>query len=437
MNNFSVMNAKIFDGHRTIPSTSIRVEDGLIAELGSLRLSESDPGVIDARGGTLLPGLIDAHVHLLPGSLRQAATFGVTTLIDQFSKPDLTASEAISRTLPGHADFRTCSIGATAPGGHPTMAYSPFPYLESPSGAHQFVADRVSEGATHIKVFYEDGSTSPHATPTLSLDTIFALVNAAHEAKLIVVAHATTSKAAIEVLRCDVDVLAHAPFDEIAPAQLSEIARSGVKVVTTMSIADGFPGADGILPILGQPELARRIGAAWAHVIEQQGQRWLPEPLPDFSAIAVNVRNLRAAGVTLLAGTDAPNPGIMHGASLHRELQHLVAAGLTPAEAIAATTSSPAETFSLHDRGTITEGQRADLALISGDPTKTISDTQKIRQVWIRGHEVDLGGYVSSDDEASGIASLHATTAKIMTAISKLWPDFPAAAPDKNPRPNE
>lgn len=425
MNSFSIMNAKIFDGYKSIRSTTIRVEDGMIAEVGSLGISESDPDVIDARGGTLLPGLIDAHVHLLPGSLRQAATFGVTTLIDQFSKPDLTASESISRTQPGCADFRTSSIGATAPDGHPTMAYSPFPYLEGPSGAHQFVADRVSEGATHIKVLYEDGSTSPHATPALRLDSIRALVFAAHEANLIVVAHATTSKAAIEVVRCGVDVLAHAPFDELAPAQLAEIASSGVKVIATMSIADGFPSADRKLPILGQPELARRIGSTWTNVIEQQGQRWLPEPLPDFSIIAVNVHNLRAAGVTLLAGTDAPNPGIIHGASMHRELQHLVSAGLTPAEALVASTSSTAQAFKLHDRGTIAVGQRADLVLVPGDPTLTISDTQNIRHVWVRGCEVDLNGYVSSDDEAAGIASLHATTAKIMTAISNLWPDFP------------
>jgi imidazolonepropionase-like amidohydrolase len=433
MNSFSVMNAKIFDGRRSIPARTIRVEDGHIAEVGSLGMRESDAGVIDARGGTILPGLIDAHVHLLPGSLRQAATFGVTMLIDQFSKPDLVASEATFRAQPGYADFRTSSIGATAPGGHPTMAYSPFPYLEGPSGADQFVAERVSEGATHIKVLYEDGSTSPHATPTLNLATIRSLVRAAHEANLIVVAHATTSKAAIDVVRCGVDVLAHAPFDEIAPVQLSEIARSGVKVITTMSIADGFPGADRKLPILGQPELARRLGAAWTKVIEQQSQRWLPDPLPDFSIIAVNVRNLRAVGVSLLAGTDAPNPGIIHGASMHRELQHLVWAGLTPTEALTAATGSTAEAFNLHDRGTIAVGQRADLLFVTGDPTVQITDTQNIRHAWVRGRPVDLDGYVSSDDEASGIASLHATTAKIMTAIIKLWPEFPASGTRHTP----
>lgn len=164
MNSFSLVNARIFDGHRSIPATTIRVEGGVITQIGAPGIIESGPAAIDARGGTLLPGFIDAHVHLLPGSLRQAATFGVTTLIDQFSKPDLIAAESLARAQPGRADFRTSSIGATAPGGHPTMAYSPFPYLEGPSGAHKFVADRIAEGATHIKVLYEDGSTSPHAT---------------------------------------------------------------------------------------------------------------------------------------------------------------------------------------------------------------------------------------------------------------------------------
>lgn len=70
-------------------------------------------------------------------------------------------------------------------------------------------------------------------------------------------------------------------------------------------------------------------------------------------------------------------------------------------------------------------GQRADLVLVTGDPTTTITATQNICHAWVRGPKVELDAYVSSVDEASGIASLHATTAKIMTAISKLWPDFP------------
>src|SRR5699024_3472014 len=81
---------------------------------------------------------------------------------------------------------------------------------------------------------------------------------------------------------------------------------------------------------------------------------------------------LHAAGVRILAGTDAPNPGLVFGASLHRELQLLVCAGLPPAEALVAATTAPAELFGL-DRGRLRVGAPADLLLVDGDPTRYIT----------------------------------------------------------------
>ena len=80
------------------------------------------------------------------------------------------------------------------------------------------------------------------------------------------------------------------------------------------------------------------------------------------------------------AGTDAPNSGTAHGASLHGELQLLVEAGLTPTEALAAATSAPAAAFHLTDRGRIAPGLRADLVLVEGDPTADILQTRAIVQ---------------------------------------------------------
>ena len=94
------------------------------------------------------------------------------------------------------------------------------------------------------------------------------------------------------------------------------------------------------------------------------------------------VRQLRAAGVPILAGSDAPNPGTSHGAALHRELELLVQAGLTPAEALAAATSAPAKAFRLADRGRIAPGLRADLVLVAGDPTADVTATRNIVRIW-------------------------------------------------------
>ena len=87
----------------------------------------------------------------------------------------------------------------------------------------------------------------------------------------------------------------------------------------------------------------------------------------------------------MLAGTDAPYPGLTYGASLHRELEHLVNAGLTPAAALAAGTSAVAGAFRMKDRGRIQTGMRADLLLVDGDPSKDIRATRNIAAIWKRG----------------------------------------------------
>jgi imidazolonepropionase-like amidohydrolase len=102
-----------------------------------------------------------------------------------------------------------------------------------------------------------------------------------------------------------------------------------------------------------------------------------------------NVRRLHRAGVTILAGTDASNPGTAHGPSIHEEMELLVRAGMTPSEAIAASTAKPAAFFGTADRGRIATGLRADLLLVDGDPTVDIKATRRIVGIWKNGYPVD------------------------------------------------
>jgi imidazolonepropionase-like amidohydrolase len=94
------------------------------------------------------------------------------------------------------------------------------------------------------------------------------------------------------------------------------------------------------------------------------------------------VTALHRAGVPILAGTDAPSPGLAHGLSIHHELELLVRSGLTPLEALASATSEPARAFGFRDRGRIAEGLRADLVLVNGDPTVDITATRDIVGIW-------------------------------------------------------
>ena len=98
----TIVNAKVFDGTKPRDCTSVRFADGLITKCSVASAAQEGDEVIDAGGGTVLAGLIDAHVHLVPGALAQSLTFGVTTVLDMFSKPDL-----VARAKEGPAPVRT------------------------------------------------------------------------------------------------------------------------------------------------------------------------------------------------------------------------------------------------------------------------------------------------------------------------------------------
>ncbi|WP_405061521.1 amidohydrolase family protein [Kribbella sp. NBC_01505] len=422
------LRTRLVDRGAVLPADCLRVEDGRITAIGGPDIAQ--PGDELIHEGTLLPGLIDAHVHLVPGATRLATTYGVTTLIDQFSQPDLIAAERAAG-----ADFRTSSIGATAPGGHPTLAFAPFPYVANPAEAKQFVADRIAEGADHLKLIYDDGASAGMSIPSLDEPTVRALVEGAHANDLKVVAHVSTAAGAVTVVGCGVDVLAHAPSDAMTPAQVATVASAGVAVIATLDIVDGFTpdqasgdrsgDDDGRLPLLREAELAVRMPARWRRLVDNQSRRWMPPEAPDNSMARANTLALLRAGAPVLAGTDAPNPGLIFGASLHRELRHLVRAGLAPSEALIAATSAPAEVFGLPDRGRLTVGARADLLLVDGDPLTDITASQQVRRTWVAGEAVVPADYAGSETELAGIHFIGETTHRILTALEEMWPGFP------------
>lgn len=410
-------------------ATVVRVVDGRIAAVGGPAVVEDGDAIIDGCAGWLLPGLVDAHVHLGPGTARLAALHGVTTVVDQFSTADLLVDELERTSRPAagvSASVCVAGVGATAPGGHPSMAYAPIPYVTGPQDAQSFVRARIDEGATHLKIIYDDGMGAHLDLAALSEETIRALVSAAHTAGLVVVAHVSTADGAVLAARCGVDVLGHVPFEPLGAEQVTELAACGVAVIATLSIVDGSPDQGGRLPLEVDPILSPRLTTAWARVLRAQAQRWMPPGGLEVQVARANIAALHAAGVRILAGTDAPNPGLIVGLSLHRELAQLVRAGLTPTEAITAATSAPAEVFGLADRGRIVVGARADLLLVAADPTRDVTATGLIEQVWIAGDPVVPA---AGDDEAQD-AQIHwirRVNAKILAAVRELWPEWATA----------
>ncbi len=389
---FLVRGVRLFDGERIWPRAAVRVRGGLIEAVAEDLSPRGGERVVDGAGKTLLPGLIDAHVHSFGDARRDALRFGTTTQIDQFSDHRQLAAvraERASLARTDRADLWSAGTLATADGGHGTQFGLEVPTIAAPADAPAWVAARKAEGSDFVKIVREDLSaySAERRMPTLDATTAKAVIDAAHAAGLRAVVHASAREAARESLRDGADGLVHVFQDQVADDALIELARArGAFVVPTLAVIAGFSGSASTLGEDSRiaPHLSpgQRSGLSAARPFGAAGGRLL-------AAARDSVRRMHAAGVPILAGTDAPNPGTAHGASLHEEMALLVEVGLSPAEALRAATSAPADAFGLADRGRIRAGLRADLVLVKGEPDIDIGATRAIDTVWKNGHEVD------------------------------------------------
>ena len=214
-----IRNVRVFDGQDLRERRSVLLDNGRISRIGGPALTEPNAEIIDGSGRTLLPGLIDAHVHMpddVEGAAHQALLLGVTTQLDMSTIGDqrLKAVKKIEiEDRPSLADLRTAGSPATVPGGHPSqMGGPPFPTLTGPDQAEAFVNARIAEGADYIKIIHDDGSTWPwtHArVPMLDNPTMRALVAAAHKRGKLAVVHVLSEQQARDAIESGADGLAH------------------------------------------------------------------------------------------------------------------------------------------------------------------------------------------------------------------------------------
>ncbi|KAL7900522.1 hypothetical protein HDV63DRAFT_368958 [Trichoderma sp. SZMC 28014] len=355
----AITNVRVFDGFAVGPPSTVTItSSGLIGSV--YRLGAACPSLehaFDAGGMTLIPGLMDSHAH--PSSISNLvsmASNGVTTTaLAACPNVELCAS------LRGHAGLTqliTASFqGTTADSSNAARvpANESFLFVQNASEAPAWVARQVSQGADFIKLI----GSAPDAG--LSQDEQTALVKAAHESGKQVILHTGSYAAYEQGLIAGADQIHHTPLDIPADDRLLAMFWQG--------------STKAVCPTL-----------TMMRAIVQQAH----PANASFAPANATVARLHAAGVPIMAGTDANTiPGtpanVAFGTSLHDELENLVDAGLTPLEALRAATEVPARFYGLHDRGLIVEGARADLVLIKGDPTVNISTTRNVQRVWIGG----------------------------------------------------
>ncbi len=380
-----------------LPPADVLVRDGRIAAIGRNLPVPAGAEVVDGRGKTLLPGLIDAHTHTFGDALHEALAFGVTTELDMFTDPRLAATmrseQAAGKGL-DRADLRSAGTLATAPGGHGTEYGFPIPTVHGPAEAQGFVDARIAEGSDYIKIVVDDGKTYGLTIPTIDQATLQALVEAAHKRGKLAVVHIGSADDAREAIAAGADGLAHLFVDRMPDPGFGRFAAAHhAFVVPTLSVLQAVAHLSGGAALARDPLLAPYISPLDAGRLTAGFPRHGKETPPRYEAAEEAVRQLAAAHVPILAGTDAPNPGTSHGASLHGELALLVHAGLTPAEALAAATAAPAAAFHLDDRGRIAPGLRADLLLVNGDPTADVRATRDIVRIWKLGVPFDRAAF--------------------------------------------
>jgi imidazolonepropionase-like amidohydrolase len=410
--------AHVFDGERLLPGeVTVLVDGDSIVAIGADAGVPPGAQVIDAQGHTLLPGLIDAHVHVFErAALAQSLAFGVTTVLDMFAAPvgykQLRGDAALD-----HADIRSAVVLATVPGGHGTEYGFEIPTLTRPEEAQAWVDARIAEGSDYIKIVFDDGSAYKKQIPTLDTPTFAALVAAAHARHKLAVVHIGDYAHARTAIENGADGLVHLFRDRAPEADFGAmVAAHKAFVVPTLVVSQGLYGTKST--IAGDPAIPPYLSAAARdNLAAAFGFRAVGEPEAANKAVA----QLRDAGVTLLCGTDSPNPGTTYGASMHEELSLLVAAGLTPSAALTAATAAAADRFSLNDRGRIAVGKHADLLLVKGDPTVDITSTRQIAGIWRSGKQFDRAAYqahVEADNRAAVAAAAAAASPSDLGIIS-------------------
>ncbi|MBI2058155.1 MAG: amidohydrolase family protein [Nitrospirae bacterium] len=425
-----VRNVRVFPatGADALPGHDVWVVNGVIEVV--LPTGRTPPPVgaqiVDGTGKTLLPGLIDVHVHVegsprpawdmgLPNprtNVRQLLYAGVTTAFDLGGPLKLLGklrADIEKGSLPG-PDLYYSGPHVAIKNGHPAAMVSmivPGPFdrmvrphvsfeVESEKDIDAALAEIRKLGGYLVKVTEDE---IPLGAPMLPPALLAHAVRQAHEMGFKVAAHIGSNANALAAVDAGVDMLVHNVYREVLmPDTAERIRQAGVAVAPTIGV---FHSID-LLAYEGPdtwPLMIQMVEPEVLEALRNRPKEWeLKEIRPWLAAVHANreqrFRNaamLREHGVTLLVGSDSANMGWPAGAAIHREMDYLVRAGYTPSEVLTAATRNNARAMGLTDRGTIEPGKRADLLLVEGDPTQDIEAVHRIAAVLAAGREIARG----------------------------------------------
>ncbi len=336
------------DGSELIVGGAFIVEEGRFTEVGVAGevLLPPEATRVDLTGRTVIPALINTHVHLgvgrdeLTSQLEEYAYYGVGTVQSMGLDSGTVVFEMQGESVPGGARYLTAGRGITAP--EPGRSEAPH-WVTTEEEARASVQELAGQGVELVKIWVDDRNGEYEK---LSPELYGAVIDEAHQGGQIVAAHIFSLEDAKALLNAGIDAFAHSVRD----IDIDDEGLALFRAHPNVFLIPNLPGADG-------------------------------------EAFAVQARNLALlndGGTRIAMGTDGGSPP-----AAHQEMADMVAAGMTPAQVLVAATKTSAELLGIFDLGTLEVGRIADFVVLDASPLDDIANTTRINAVYLRGTAVD------------------------------------------------
>jgi imidazolonepropionase-like amidohydrolase len=362
---------------RVIDNATLVVQGDKLTQVGRSADVSVPAGAarVNVAGKTIMPMLIDTHVHLSPSrealirDLRQRAWFGVSAAMslgtDGYDVLDLR-----SQPMPGAARFLSAGRGITMQEpGRTTVPY----WVGSAEEGRKAVQELAGRKVDIVKIWVD---TRDGKYKKLSPEIYGAIIDEAHRHRLRVTAHIFDLEDAKGLIRAGVDALAHGVRDRDIDDELLAMFRQRPGLVLTPNLPDRGVKVDMSWLQAGLPP------NQYAMLEKANVDRPLAQQF--YGIQARNLAKLNAAGARITLGTDGNRAW-----GPHEEMLDMVAAGMTPMQVIVAATRNSAEFLRLADSGTLEAGKSADFLVLDANPLDDIANTRRMSAVILRGAAVD------------------------------------------------
>src|SRR5262245_33909366 len=376
--------ATAYEGARLIMGEGSVIENGTLIVQGNkitqagraadVRVPEGATRV-NLAGKTVMPTLIDTHVHLSPTrealirDLKMRAYYGVSAAMslgtDGYDNLDLRGEPS-----PGAARFLSAGRGITmAEPGRTTVPY----WVGSAAEGRKAVEELAARKVDIVKIWVD---TRDGKFKKLTPEIYGAIIDEAHKRGLRVTAHLFDLEDAKGLIRANVDALAHGVRDRDIDDELIAMFKARPNLVLCPNLPDRGVKVDMSWLKAGLPPNQ--------YAMLEQANTDRPVTQAFYGIQARNLARLSAAGVRITLGTDGNRAW-----GPHEEMQDMVIAGMTPMQVIVASTRNSAEFLRLKDIGTLEAGKSADFIVLDANPLDDITNTRRISSVVLRGAAVD------------------------------------------------